>query len=235
MLASWLWLASLLSVVQSTAVTPMEKVRELLANLKKEIEEEAVVEAKNYAEFERWCDLEAQQTVNDIAGAKTRIEEHTASIDEQKAEITRLGYEMEKLAMQVSHKEEDLSKSTGLREKEHAEFVEVYETLQKSVDVLDKALTVLSKQVSKETLLQAQHALSFVLRQTNAASDAPNKMEAFFQQVAVGPQATSQTFLLQNTQPVQGAVYESHAGQVKSVIQQMKDDIVEQQKNCGTG
>jgi chromosome segregation ATPase len=182
MWASWLWRASILGVVWATAVTPMEKVRELLANLKKEIEEEAVVEAENYAQFERWCDLEAQQCANDIAGAKTRIEEHGSNIDEAKAGITRLGYEMEKLALQVSHKEEDLSKSTGLREKEHAEFVEVYDTLQNSIDVLDKALEVLSKAVSKETLLQAQHALSFVLRQANAASDASqsNKMQAFF-------------------------------------------------------
>jgi len=234
MWASWLWLASLLGVVWATAVTPMEKVRELLANLKKEIEEEAVVEAENYAEFERWCDLEAQQCANDIAGAKTRIEEHGSNIDEAKAGITRLGYEMEKLALQVSHKEEDLSKSTGLREKEHAEFVEVYDTLQHSIDVLDKALEVLSKAVSKETLLQAQHALSFVLRQANAASDASqsNKMQAFFQQVAVEPQANPQTFLVQNKQPVQGAVYEGHSDQVKSVIQQMKDDIVEQQRTA---
>jgi hypothetical protein len=212
----------------------MEKVKSLLADLKKEIEAEAVVEAKNFAEFERWCDLEAQQCANDIAGAKTRIEQHKANIDEAKAGITRLGYEMEKLAMQVSHKEEDLEKSTGLREKEHAEFVEVYDTFQHSADVMDKALAVLSKKVTKETLLQAQHALSFVLRQTNAASDDnSNKMQAFFQQVAVEPQATTQTFFLQDKQPVQGAVYEGKSDQVKSVIQTMKDDIVAQQTAAG--
>merc|ERR1719482_673934 len=107
-------------------VTPMEKVKSLLAQLKKEIEEEAEVEAKMYAEFERWCDLEVQQCNNDIAGAKTRITEHESNIDEAKAGITRLGYEMEKLAMEVSHKEEDLAKSTALREKEHADFITVY-------------------------------------------------------------------------------------------------------------
>lgn len=232
MLISWLWLASLLSV-PAMAVTPMEKVKSLLADLKKEIEAEAVVEAQNFAEFERWCDLEAQQCANDIAGAKTRIAEHKSNIDEAKAGITRLGYEMEKLAMQVSHKEEDLAKSTALREKEHADFITVYDTLQNSADVLDKALKILSKVVSKETLLQAQHALSFVLRQTNAVGDAPDQMQNFFQQVAVEPLATQHTFLMQEKQPVQGAVYEGKSNQVKSVIQSMKDDITEQQRAAG--
>eukprot|EP00746_Dinoflagellata_sp_MGD_P168186 gnl/MRDRNA2_/MRDRNA2_99435_c0_seq1.p1 gnl/MRDRNA2_/MRDRNA2_99435_c0~~gnl/MRDRNA2_/MRDRNA2_99435_c0_seq1.p1 ORF type:complete len:743 (-),score=231.52 gnl/MRDRNA2_/MRDRNA2_99435_c0_seq1:6-2051(-) len=213
-------------------VTPMEKVKSLLAQLKKEIEEEAEVEAKMYAEFERWCDLEVQQCNNDIAGAKTRITEHESNIDEAKAGITRLGYEMEKLALEVSHKEQDLEKSTGLREKEHAEFVEAYDTLQRSIDVLDKALAVLSKKISKETLLQAQHAVSLVLRQTNAIGDGPNQMKDFFQQVAVEPQA-QHTFLVQDKQPVQGSVYEGKSDQVQSVIQQMKDDIVEQQRSAG--
>jgi len=231
-LISWLWVVSLLSAA-AMAVTPMEKVKSLLAELKKEIEEEAVVEAKLYAEFERWCDLEAQQCANDIAGAKQRITQHESNIDEAKAGITRLGYEMEKLALEVSHKEQDLEKSTGLREKEHAEFVQTYDTLQHSVDVLDKALAVLSKKISKETLLQVQHALSFVLRQTNAVNDAPSQMKDFFQQVAIEPQATQHTFLVQDKQPVQGAVYEGKSDQVQSVIQQMKDDIIEQQRTAG--
>lgn len=210
----------------------MEKVKQLLGDLKKKVADEAVVEADLYAKFERWCDLEQQQCRNDIAGAKTRISEAEADIDEQSAMVTRLGYDLEKLALELSHKEKDLQKDTELREKEHAEFIETFNGLQASVDTLDKALAALSKTISKETLLQAQRALTLVLRRSSSPSGVPaDRMQAFFQQVADGvpqQQQQPQALLQQPAQPV----YEGKSGMVKKVVEDMKNDIVEQQRQA---
>lgn len=221
------------ALADGEAVTPMEQVKILLQKLKKRVEDEAMVESGNYQKFDRWCDLEKQQARSDISSAENEIEELKADMNEAAAAEQRKTFDIEKLAMEISHKEADLAKDTKQREEDHAEFLEIHGKLQESIDVLNRAKEIMSQQVSKETLVQVGRLVSMVLRTSVARANAApaDRMQAFFQQVASGGPAAAKPRRSLLQQPAAGVdVYEGHSGEVKQVIQDMHDDIASQQK-----
>merc|ERR550537_1894143 len=113
------------AAAENTNTNPIAKVIQLLSELQAKIIKDGEAEEKAYKEYFEWCD--------DASGEK---EELTATIDKATATIDQLGTKIEELAGKIATDEQDLKAATEIREKEHANFVDVEAELADGVDAL---------------------------------------------------------------------------------------------------
>jgi len=135
---------------------PLGKVFELMSALETKIKAEGEAEAKAFKEFFQWCD-EASQNINyEIKTAKAQKEKLEAKIGELASAIDVSESKIEELAAAVSAAEGELSDATGIRNKEAADFAASEKELVETVDTLDRAISIISTEMSKNPAALAQ-------------------------------------------------------------------------------
>jgi len=138
--------------VASVKVSPVQKVIELLDDLKAKVSADLSAEETQMDEYSKWCDEEANQKEDAITSGKRTINDLAASIQDADARIAELSSEIEELAGRISTAEKDLSSATGIRENENGAFVKTEKELTDTVDSLSRATAVLSR---GQTFLQS--------------------------------------------------------------------------------
>merc|ERR1719502_1795781 len=96
-------------------------------------------------EYTTWCDEEANTKEDAITSSKRTIGDLEATIEDAKATIIELTSSIDELTSSISASEADLEKATSLRNKEHDDFKASEKELVDTVDSLERALTVLKK------------------------------------------------------------------------------------------
>merc|ERR1719313_2322378 len=142
----------MLSMVLATQVSPVQKVIQLLDELKGKVAADLAAEEKLMEEYTSWCDEEANEKEDAITSSKRTIEDLSATIEDAKASVVTLTSDIDDLTTKISSSEKELSDAKGLRNEEHAVFLASEKELVETVDGLDRAITVLKKNLS---LLQA--------------------------------------------------------------------------------
>lgn len=238
-----------------TQVTPMEKVVEMLGELKRKVEEEGVTEAQMYKEFVQWCSDEQVQCKTTIATCEGKLTELHAQVEYEASQQERLKAEVGTVTAEISAKEAELQQATEVRQQEHQDFLAADAGFVEGINTFNSALEVLSKKPDETTLVQLANRLSATLQQqvsTSAplAAVSPDKMQRFFEAVqgggggggaAPGQQQQQQqqsgeegddTSLMQEDgqQQRQQPVYESRAGELIQMLTQMRGDIEDQRK-----
>merc|ERR1719428_552120 len=142
-----------LSVVASAASAeesnPLGKVFELMSALETKIKAEGEAEAKAFKEFFAWCD-EASQNINfEIQTSTKQKEKLEAKIGELTSAIDVSESKIEELAAAVAAAESELSDATGIRNKEASDFAASEKELVETVDTLDRAISIISTEMSK--------------------------------------------------------------------------------------
>merc|ERR1719252_327419 len=126
-----------LLLVGALAVSPVQKVIQLLDELKGKVEADLASEEKLMEEYTSWCDEEAN--------TKGTIGDLEATIEDAKASIISLTSSIDELTTSISSSEKDLGEATSLRNKEHEVFKASEKELADTVDSLERAMTVLKK------------------------------------------------------------------------------------------
>jgi len=139
-------------LAQATEVSPVQKVIQLLDNLKGKVEADLANEAKAMDEYTAWCDEEANTKEDAITSSKRTIQDLQATIEDSKATVGSLTSEIDQLTGKISTSEADLSKATSIRNSAHDDFVAAEKELVGTVDSLERATSVLKKNLG---LLQA--------------------------------------------------------------------------------
>merc|ERR1719331_2021325 len=103
-------------------------------------------------EYTSWCDEEANEKEDAITSSKRTIEDLEATIEDAKASVVTLTSDIDDLTSKISTSEKELSSAKGIRRQEHSVFLASEKELADTVDGLDRAITVLKKNMS---LLQA--------------------------------------------------------------------------------
>lgn len=224
-LGIFLW-SQTLKVVDAArdSVSPMEKIRELLANLKEKVRKEGEEESVTYQKFTRWCDLEAQECQSTIVQAKKDMEQSKAEADQARALQQTLQFELQKIQYQITGKEKELKGAIARREKEHKAFQVADKQFYNTISTLSKALDILSRPLSKAAMLELSAALAQTTKQQPAAAVSNDRLQSFFQSVASDGQAEDAS----QTQAViapSAPVYASKSGELKEVLKQMQDDV----------
>jgi len=141
--------ASLLCLLVATeAVSPIQKVVELLDECKAKVQKDLDAEAKAMEEYTAFCDDELKDKGYAIETAGREIGDLTATIDSATASIGELTDEIATLGTTIAAKESELASATKVREGEQADFKAAEKELVKDIDMLGRAATVLKRGMS---------------------------------------------------------------------------------------
>merc|ERR1719371_18778 len=135
----------LLVGASAAQVSPVQKVIQLLDELKGKVEADLASEESLMEEYTTWCDEEANTKEDAITSSKRTIGDLEATIEDAKASIVTLTSSIDELTTSISASEADLDKATALRNEEHEDFKASEKELVDTVDSLERAMTVLKK------------------------------------------------------------------------------------------
>jgi hypothetical protein len=132
-----------------TAVTPLEKVLELLDGLKKEVEAEGVTEASNYNKFSCWCKSETTARSDSIVKGKDNINSLSADIAADTAQKTTTEDALamakkrkEELIQEIADKEAECAAGLAAYKAADADITKAISSLEGAIETLEAAKPV---------------------------------------------------------------------------------------------
>jgi len=138
--------ALVVALASGNAITPVQKVIEMMNGMLEKGKKEKHEEQVQFASFKQFCD---DTTVE----KKRSIEEANGQIDVLKADIEKATATASKLSKEIAEHEEDLSvwggdirAATKVRQIEKADYDATHTDYSESVDALERAIAVLKKQ-----------------------------------------------------------------------------------------
>jgi len=204
---------------------PLGKVFELMSALEAKIVKEGEAEAKAFKEFFEWCDSSSQNLNNEIKTGKKSQEKLTATIDEATSDIEVSNSKIEELSAAISTNEAELADATSVRNKEHEDFAASEKELVETVDTLDRAVSIISTEMAKNSAALTQidmSSMNSLLASLGAVVD------------AAGFSTTDHAKLVALVQARQGdedsemgapaaATYKSQSGGIVDVLEDLKE------------
>merc|ERR1719310_1163490 len=139
-----------------TAVTPIQKVIQMLGDMASKGKKEKNAEEVEFAKFKTWCEDVISDKTKDIAEAAAAIEQLTADILKAESDAKVLGEEIDALTADVAGYEAELANATAIREKEKADYDAAHLDYSESIDAIERAIAALKKRAADipQSLLQ---------------------------------------------------------------------------------
>jgi len=132
------------------AVTPLEKITEMMNGMLSKGKSEKHNEEVEFAKFKVWCDNTQEETHASIKQAADDIIQLTASIDKNEADAEQLTAEVADLEALVATNEDELAAATAIRKKENADYKAEHADLSESVDAIERASSVLKSKMGTQ-------------------------------------------------------------------------------------
>jgi len=129
-----------------SAVTPVQKVLEMLGEMSVKGRNEMETEQKIYATYKEWVDDRTQELGFEIETAKSDIEKLLAFIAKADNDVAELGAAIQELDDEIARLEASKKEGTELRTADNAEYAKVQQDYSESVDALGRAIQILSSQ-----------------------------------------------------------------------------------------
>jgi len=126
-------------------VSPVQKVIELLDELKGKVSGDLAAEETMMEEYTKWCDEEENDKEDAITSNKRTVGDLNAVITDSNARIGELSSEIEELAGKIASADADLKEATSVRDEEHGSFSATEKELLETTDMLGRATAVLSR------------------------------------------------------------------------------------------
>jgi uncharacterized protein YlxW (UPF0749 family) len=157
-----LLLATVASSVSAAEVTPIEKVVQMLGDLETKIIGEGTDAQKIYDEFSEFCEDRSRQLGFEIKDGKAEVKDLEAEIAHQSATMESLTAKIEELASAIATDEADLKAATEIRAKEQATFAAEEKELSEVINTLERAISILEKEMGGASMMQIKSASSVV-------------------------------------------------------------------------
>jgi len=151
-------MALALPVVQ--AANPIQKVLEMLSGLQQKLITEGNSAQSVYDERSKFCEESAQNFGFEIKDGRAQVGKLKATIESDTASATALSAKIEDLSSDISSNEADLKAAVAIRTKEAADFTANEGELTQVVDSLERAISVLTKEMAGASMLQLKSASS---------------------------------------------------------------------------
>jgi len=211
------------AATSQTQVSPVQKVVELLVELRGKVEADLAADEKLMNDYSKYCDTESNEKEDSIRSGKRTIGDLAAAISEASANIGTLTTEIEELAAKIATADSDLKEATSVRTAEHKDFAEAETDLVDTIDTLSRAQVVLkrgqtsflqkggSADLSKLTL-----GLSKIIEASWVTSGQKARVQALLQSqdqdedLSLAPQATT-------------AAFESQGGGILDTLKDMQE------------
>merc|ERR1719409_155835 len=213
------------AIADQTTSNPLGKVFELMGALEAKIVKEGEAEAKAFKEFFEWCDDASKNLNNEIKTAKKSQEKLTAKIGELTSDIEVGNTKIEELSAAISTNEGELKDATAIRDKEEADFKASEKELVETVDTLDRAVSIVSTEMAKNSAALAQidtSSMTSLLQSLSAVVDAAGFTNADQQKLVALVQA-QQTGEDSETGAPAAATYKSQSGGIVDMLSDLKE------------
>jgi len=219
----------LLAVVGSSmAVSPVQKVVELLDDCKAKVAKDLAAEAAVMEEYSVFCDDEMKAKGYAIETATREIAGLEASIADSKATDVAMSDEIATLGSVIAAKNKELYDATEVRKSENADFAAAEKELVKSVDECSRAVTALEKGMAllqggkrreaKKELKAVKMALSSILGAISIDTESTRKLKSFVQQNTA---ETDNDDLSLHQPQAKMVAYESKSGGIVATVKEM--------------
>jgi hypothetical protein len=144
-----LLLASLSAAKETES--PVDKVVELLADLKAKIEADGRTEQALYDKYACWCEETTARKATAIEEGKSQIESLSQLILELNAAQGSDTATIAKLEKDIAETKDSIAKAEGMRKKEAGEYIQQKEELETAIAQLEQAVKVLSEGTTWES------------------------------------------------------------------------------------
>merc|ERR1711862_277428 len=135
-----------LALSGADAVTPVQKVVQLLSNMLEKGKKEKHEEAVQFAAYKQFCDDTSVEKKRLITQAGEQIDMLKADIAKATADAAQLGKEIAGLDEDVAVWNGDMKAATNVRQIEKTDYDATHKDYSESVDALQRAIAVLKKQ-----------------------------------------------------------------------------------------
>jgi hypothetical protein len=138
------------------ASNPLSSAIALLDSLAAKVTAEGETAAKEYQEFEAWCEGQSKNLKFQIKNGVAETGQLQATITKAAADIAALDDKIESLASSISTDEQELKEAADVRAKEAADFAASEAGLVDAISSLDRAVMILQKEMQKNPAAFAQ-------------------------------------------------------------------------------
>jgi len=140
--------------------SPVSKVLQMLADLETKIIKGGEAAQKTYDEFSEWCEDRSRNVGFEIKTGKAEIADLQAAIQKETSTASALSTKIEELSASIAANEADLKAATKIRTEEAADFSAEEKELVEVIGMLERAIAVLEREMKKggASMMQLQHA-----------------------------------------------------------------------------
>jgi len=206
-------LSVLVLVSDGAAVTPVQKVVEMMNGMLEKGKKEKHDEQVQFAAYKQFCDDTTTEKKRSIEEAEETIEVLKADIEKAVADAAALTKKISKLDADISTWKGDVKAATKVREIEKADYDTTHKDYSESVDALERAIAVLKKQ-DKD---RAQAALLQVSSRSLIPDEAKRTIDAFLAEDPAEGLAVSAP---------EANAYESQSGGVIEMLEKLLDKFI---------
>merc|ERR1719183_2707286 len=224
----------LLATVRANEIStnPIEKVVQMMSDLQAKIIGEGEECQKTYEEFAEWCEDRNKELGFEIKTGTAQAGDLTATISKETANADALSTKIDELSGDIATDEADLKAATEIREKEAADFAAEEKELTSVIDMLQRAVAVLEKELGGASLMQVKSAgnladaLAIMVKASSINSMDAAGITSFMQSSSDDDDS--------DTGAPDAAVYESHSGGILDTLNGLLEKA-ETQLNTATG
>jgi len=226
----------LLGAVQASAsaVTPTQKVIQLMTKMVDKGEAEMDAEQVQFKKYVKFCENTTVEKGRRIEEATEKVEQLTTSIEKAAAEIDELNTEIEHQQHIIDHDSEELENATAVRDEENKDYLQNLKDLEDSDAAMVRAMSVLkgaAKSHEQVALLQTQ--LSTVLDSSHMnPGQASQYLNDFLRDAEddAAPKQTLKSFLEESEDPLvieapKAQGYNRHSGGVIELMEKLQAEF----------
>merc|ERR1719456_1736240 len=206
----------------SGEASPVQKVIQMLSELQAKILKEGAAAQKVYEEFAEYCEDTSKDLGFEIKTGKSEVADLQATIDAETGKINALEAKIEETAAGIAVDEKDLKAATEIRDKEAADFKATEIELSETIDVIERAIAILEREMAKSySMLQLRsagrvvEALKILVTGSALSSADANRLTALVQSSSEEDDA--------DVGAPDPAVYKSHSGDIVATLQGLLD------------
>merc|ERR1719214_179356 len=159
MRAFWLVLLAQ-AIADDSSVTPVQKVIQMLNDMKAKGEAEKHDEMVQFATYKQFCQSTSGEKNRAIADGKDAIEQYKAEIAKAGADVLTLTKEIAALTADIDSWKAEKDEAVAIRTKDHEDFQVVHADYTQAMEAVDRALQVLKTSpgqfLQEESFLQLQ-------------------------------------------------------------------------------
>eukprot|EP00929_Paragymnodinium_shiwhaense_P000200 TRINITY_DN100446_c0_g1_i1.p1 TRINITY_DN100446_c0_g1~~TRINITY_DN100446_c0_g1_i1.p1 ORF type:complete len:719 (-),score=289.05 TRINITY_DN100446_c0_g1_i1:98-2254(-) len=156
---------------EAATKNPIRKVVNLLENMAKKVAAEGEKEKELYEKFNCYCKTGTRDLEESISLNNAKVPALQSDIEAAESSVAKLKEDLKAHAADRSAAEKAMADATGIREKEHAKFVEESTELKGYCDALGKAIPAIQGGMAGTKLLQTSTAAALLRRAAASDSD----------------------------------------------------------------